>query len=130
MTAAEAASPDGGGDLLTVGHGRIGAGELADLLTGAGITQLVDVRRFPGSRTNEAAARGAIEEICTGAGIGYRWDERLGGRRRTRRRRRPTPPTPGGGSRSSAPTPGGPAARSSAPVSPSCGTISRAGAPP
>lgn len=82
MTAAEAASPDGGGDLLTVGHGRLEQGELADLLTGAGITELVDVRRFPGSRTNEAAARGTIEEICTGAGIGYRWDERLGGRRR------------------------------------------------
>lgn len=70
------------GTLLTVGHGRLERDELADLLTGAGITQLVDVRRFPGSRTNDAAARGAIEEICSGAGIGYRWDERLGGRRR------------------------------------------------
>ncbi|ATG50668.1 hypothetical protein CFK38_03380 [Brachybacterium vulturis] len=82
MTAAEATPPAGGGALLTVGHGRLERDQLADLLTGAGITQLVDVRRFPGSRTNDAAARGAVEEICTGAGIGYRWDERLGGRRR------------------------------------------------
>ena len=68
--------------LLTVGHGTLSRTELSDLLLGAGIRQLVDVRRFPGSRTNDAAARGAVEEICTEAGIGYRWDERLGGRRR------------------------------------------------
>lgn len=68
--------------LLTVGHGRLEPEELADLLTGAGIRQLVDVRRYPGSRTNDAAARGRVEEICRGAGIDYRWDERLGGRRR------------------------------------------------
>ena len=68
--------------LITVGHGTLSRAELGDLLRGAGIEQLVDVRRFPGSRTNEAAARGAIEEICTEVGIGYRWDERLGGRRR------------------------------------------------
>lgn len=70
------------GTLLTLGHGRLERDELAALLTDAGITQLVDVRRFPGSRTNDAAARGAIEEICTEAGIAHRWDERLGGRRR------------------------------------------------
>ncbi|MGO1228684.1 MAG: DUF488 domain-containing protein, partial [Brachybacterium sp.] len=68
--------------LLTVGHGTLSRTELSDLLRGASIQQLVDVRRFPGSRTNDAAARGAVEEICTEAGIGYRWDERLGGRRR------------------------------------------------
>ncbi|ACU86826.1 uncharacterized conserved protein [Brachybacterium faecium DSM 4810] len=71
-----------GGQLLTLGHGRLEREELAALLTEAGIGQLVDVRRFPGSRTNDAAARGVVEEICTAAGIGYRWDERLGGRRR------------------------------------------------
>ncbi|GAA1491158.1 DUF488 family protein [Brachybacterium sacelli] len=68
--------------LLTVGHGRLDRAELADLLRGASIEQLVDVRRYPGSRANGAAAKGAVEEICTGAGIDYRWDERLGGRRR------------------------------------------------
>lgn len=68
--------------LLTVGHGRLDRDELAALLTGAGVERLVDVRRFPGSRTNDAAARGHIEEICESAGIAYRWEEQLGGRRR------------------------------------------------
>ena len=68
--------------LLTVGHGTLSRQELADLLRGAGIEPLVDVRRFPGSRANDAAARGVAEEICAEAGISYRWDERLGGRRR------------------------------------------------
>ncbi|MDN5688509.1 MAG: DUF488 domain-containing protein [Brachybacterium sp.] len=68
--------------LLTLGHGRLDRAELTELLRGAGIEQLVDVRRFPGSRTNDAAAKGVVLEICTAAGIGYRWDERLGGRRR------------------------------------------------
>jgi len=75
-------APGGNGILLTVGHGRLERDELAELLTGAGIEQLVDVRRYPGSRANDAASRGAVEEICAGAGIAYRWDERLGGRRR------------------------------------------------
>ena len=68
--------------LLTVGHGTLEREELAELLRGAEIEQLVDVRRFPGSRTNDAAVRGAVQEVCTEAGIAYRWDERLGGRRR------------------------------------------------
>ncbi|WP_193103762.1 DUF488 family protein [Brachybacterium sp. FME24] len=68
--------------LITVGHGTLSRTELAELLRGAEVEQLVDVRRFPGSRANDAAARGAVEEICAEAGISYRWDERLGGRRR------------------------------------------------
>ncbi|GAA1724907.1 DUF488 domain-containing protein [Brachybacterium phenoliresistens] len=68
--------------LITVGHGQLDREQLEELLTGAGVEHLVDVRRFPGSRTHEAAARGAIPDLCAAAGIGYRWDERLGGRRR------------------------------------------------
>lgn len=67
--------------LITLGHGRASAEELTALLTGAGIETLVDVRRFPGSRRNEAAARGQVPELCAESGIAYRWDERLGGRR-------------------------------------------------
>jgi len=67
--------------VLTFGHGRLERDELADLLTGAGVTGIVDVRRFPGSRANSAAARGAIPELADELGIDYRWDERLGGRR-------------------------------------------------
>ncbi|MCT1997464.1 DUF488 domain-containing protein [Brachybacterium muris] len=68
--------------LITVGHGRLDRDELTALLSGAGIERLVDVRRFPGSRANDAAARGQVEAICEAAGIDYRWEERLGGRRR------------------------------------------------
>jgi uncharacterized protein (DUF488 family) len=80
--------------LLTVGHGRLGRDDLARLLTGAGIELLVDIRRFPGSRTNSAAARGAVPEIVGEAGIDYRWEEDLGGRRSlTADRRRASPDT-------------------------------------
>jgi len=54
---------------------------LAGRLAGAGITRLVDVRRFPGSRSNPDVRREALEEWLPGAGISYRWDARLGGRR-------------------------------------------------
>lgn len=67
--------------LITVGHGRLDREDLAALLTGAGIEYLIDVRRFPGSRTNDAAAKGAVPALCAEAGVAYRWDERLGGRR-------------------------------------------------
>jgi uncharacterized protein (DUF488 family) len=68
--------------LLTVGHGPLERGALGARLTGAGIGLLVDVRRFPGSRTNPDVARESLEEWLPALGIGYRWDERLGGRRR------------------------------------------------
>ncbi len=68
--------------LLTVGHGSDDRGRLAARLLGAGVTRLVDVRRFPGSRTNPDVRREELEHWLPDAGIGYRWDERLGGRRR------------------------------------------------
>ncbi len=67
--------------LLTVGHGRLDREQLATLLTGAGVELLVDIRRFPGSSTNAAASRGAVPELTRAAGIDYRWEEDLGGRR-------------------------------------------------
>lgn len=80
--------------LLTVGHGRLERDELAALLRGAGVEVLVDIRRFPGSRANAAAAKGAVPEIVAGAGIEYRWEEDLGGRRRlTAEQRRRSPDT-------------------------------------
>jgi uncharacterized protein (DUF488 family) len=68
--------------LLTVGHGTHDRAGLAALLTGAGVERLVDVRRFPGSRTHPDLRREALEQWLPEAGVGYRWDERLGGRRR------------------------------------------------
>ncbi|AWH95828.1 DUF488 family protein [Dietzia psychralcaliphila] len=67
--------------LLTVGHGRLERDELGGLLTGAGVELLVDIRRFPGSRANSAAAKGAVPDLTREVGIDYRWEEDLGGRR-------------------------------------------------
>jgi uncharacterized protein (DUF488 family) len=68
--------------LLTVGHGPEDRTALAARLRGAAVGLVVDVRRFPGSRSNPDVRRGALEEWLPAAGIGYRWEARLGGRRR------------------------------------------------
>jgi uncharacterized protein (DUF488 family) len=68
--------------LLTVGHGPDDRTALAARLRGAGVDLLVDVRRFPGSRSNPDVRREALEEWLPAAGLGYRWEVRLGGRRR------------------------------------------------
>jgi uncharacterized protein (DUF488 family) len=68
--------------LLTVGHGPDDRRRLGERLSAAGIEDLVDVRRFPASRTNPDVAREALGGWLPECGIGYRWEERLGGRRR------------------------------------------------
>ena len=68
--------------LLTVGHGPQARDALGARLAAAGVDLIVDVRRFPGSRNNPDVAREALAEWLPRAGIAYRWDDRLGGRRR------------------------------------------------
>jgi uncharacterized protein (DUF488 family) len=68
--------------LLTVGHGPQDRDALGARLKEAGIDRIVDVRRFPGSRNNPDVSQGSLEEWLPALGIGYRWEERLGGRRR------------------------------------------------
>ncbi|MEU8197709.1 DUF488 domain-containing protein [Microbispora amethystogenes] len=68
--------------LLTFGHGTAPRGQLIPLLRGAGVQQVVDVRTAPGSRRNPDAARAALAGWLPDAGIGYRWESRLGGFRR------------------------------------------------
>ena len=70
------------GRLLTVGHGTLDRDGLAALLTGAEVGLLVDVRRFPGSRRNPDVSTDAMSQWLPAAGIDYRWEQRLGGRRR------------------------------------------------
>ena len=67
--------------LLTVGHGPDDRTRLGARLSAAQVGLVVDVRRFPGSRSNPDVRREALEEWLPAAGIGYRWEERLGGRR-------------------------------------------------
>lgn len=68
--------------LLTVGHGTLDQSALVELLLGAEVTHVVDVRRFPASRNHPHVNRDALAQWLPAAGVGYRWDERLGGRRR------------------------------------------------
>ncbi len=68
--------------LLTVGHGTLDQDALAGLLSRAGVGLLVDVRRFPGSRSNPAVSRDSLPRWLPEAGVEYRWEERLGGRRK------------------------------------------------
>ncbi|KNE83598.1 MULTISPECIES: DUF488 domain-containing protein [Streptomyces] len=69
--------------LLTFGHGTAGRDRLTGLLHGAGVTEVVDVRTAPGSRRNPDVTRDALAVwLPDEAGIGYRWEPRLGGFRR------------------------------------------------
>lgn len=70
--------------MLTFGHGTADAAEMIRLLRNAEVRQLVDVRTAPGSRRNPDATRAAMSRWLPEAGIGYRWDKRLGGWRRPR----------------------------------------------
>ena len=69
--------------LLTVGHGTLSATELVELLDGAEVTRLVDVRSAPGSRRHPHMARDQMERWLGEADIDYRWEPALGGRRKT-----------------------------------------------
>lgn len=68
--------------ILTVGHGTLPAAELGSLLRDAHVDHLVDVRSFPGSRRNPQFGRGEMERWVPAAGVEYRWEQDLGGRRR------------------------------------------------
>ena len=68
--------------LVTVGHGTLVQEALGTLLVDAGVQAVVDVRRFPGSRRNPDVARDAMARWLPARGVGYRWEEALGGRRR------------------------------------------------
>lgn len=70
--------------LLTVGHGTLPADEFAQLVTDAGVQLVVDVRSFPASRRHPQFGREAMERWLPDAGVAYRWEPRLGGRRRAR----------------------------------------------
>jgi uncharacterized protein (DUF488 family) len=67
--------------VYTVGHGTLSEASLIDVLRGAGIAHVVDVRSFPRSRRNPQYGHEQLERWLPDAGIGYSWDRRLGGRR-------------------------------------------------
>jgi uncharacterized protein (DUF488 family) len=65
--------------LLTVGHGTLGAQELADLLRQAGVASLVDIRTAPGSRRSPHLHRLELARWLPAEGVEYRWEKALGG---------------------------------------------------
>ena len=80
-----------GKEILTVGHSNHEEGAFVELLRGAGVELIADVRRYPGSRRQPHFERTALAAVLLQAGIGYRWlGESLGGRRK------PLPDSPNG----------------------------------
>jgi len=71
--------------LMTLGHGTASQDHLADLIRGASIAALVDVRTVPKSRRHPQFEREAMAcWIPQSAAAEYRWERRLGGFRKTR----------------------------------------------
>jgi hypothetical protein len=67
--------------LYTIGHSTRSASELIDVLRAFSVTRVVDVRRFPRSRTNPQFGIDVLPETLAGAGLDYVYLPALGGRR-------------------------------------------------
>jgi len=70
--------------VFTVGHSTRSGEELVEILKAHGVEVLVDVRTFPGSRRYPQFNREALRETLAQAGIEYRHEPRLGGRKAPR----------------------------------------------
>jgi uncharacterized protein (DUF488 family) len=68
--------------LLTYGHGTISTERTVATLHAAAVSSIVDIRIAPGSRRNPQFARAELERWLPEAGIGYRWEKRIGGFRK------------------------------------------------
>ena len=79
--------------IRTVGHGTLEPDAFADLLLGAGVEALWDVRRYPGSRRHPHFGSDAMAQWLPERGVGYRHEPALGGRRK------PAPDSPNVGLR-------------------------------
>jgi uncharacterized protein (DUF488 family) len=70
--------------IFTVGHSTRPQEELVAILKEAGVELLVDVRRFPGSRRHPQFGKETLRAGLAAAGIAYRHEPDLGGRREPR----------------------------------------------
>ena len=70
--------------IYTVGHSTRELDDFLALLAAHGVRQVVDVRRYPASRRHPHFARDALAAALAGAGIAYRHEGDLGGRRTAR----------------------------------------------
>ena len=72
--------------IYTIGHGRLSAKELIELLNTQGVRLVVDVRAVPFSRANPEANQQTLARALKEAGIDYLWmGDRLGGKPRGRK---------------------------------------------
>ena len=67
--------------LFTIGHSTRPREDLIEILQANRITMLVDVRRYPSSRTNPQYNSDSLADDLPQHGIRYVWLEKLGGRR-------------------------------------------------
>jgi uncharacterized protein (DUF488 family) len=70
--------------VLTIGHSTRSLEEFLGLLTENGVRELIDVRRFPGSRRYPHFSRDRLATALGEAGIAYRHEPDLGGHREPR----------------------------------------------
>lgn len=63
--------------IRTVGHGTATASDFAEIVAGAGIATVVDVRRFPGSRRHPHFGKEEMAQWMPEAGIACRWSRRV-----------------------------------------------------
>jgi len=68
-------------EFLTIGHSNLALETLIGLLQQHQVEVLVDIRRFPGSRTFPQFNQVTFSAALQAAGIAYCWIEQLGGRR-------------------------------------------------
>lgn len=68
-------------NVLTIGHSTRPIDEFIELLRDNGVKRLVDVRRFPGSRQHPQYNMESLRVSLAEAGIAYRHEPDLGGRR-------------------------------------------------
>ncbi len=71
--------------IYTIGHSTRAIGDFMNLLTVHEVEQVVDVRRYPASRRHPHFAQAALAAALEAAGITYRHEPDLGGRRPARR---------------------------------------------
>ena len=79
--------------VFTIGHSTRSAEEFIALLRESDVDRVVDVRRFPFSRRYPHFNGESLAATLASAGIGYRHEPALGGRRGRRRDGAPSPHT-------------------------------------
>lgn len=69
-------------EVFTIGHDALPIGHFVELLRSAGVTLLVDIRRYPGSRHSPWFNPEELRAVLEALDIGYLPLEALGGRRK------------------------------------------------